>query len=459
EIAPIAWSFLGQSHLTPYLSRFQHAVRLYSNGSSSGLATEASQSFIHIVTKNVGMTVLMLFATPSITARLRAVATAGVGTGVWEMGNKGAVGVRLGLADHALTPQEDFSASLLGESGSLLELTFVAAHLAAMETAVERRNEDWANIVRKLVFVDSATSTSSSSSSSSSSDSDSDTAPLLANSPPTNTNTTNGTTAGAAAAVSSSSKTPLHESGIYRKTSHLVVAGDLNYRSRSTPPSATDARTAFPSPDLDANTNADDFLILAPLLATDQLTQERTAHRTLHNLSEAAIRFAPTYKLSISSRRGPGQENDDDNTGDSSDYTSVPRYADHRWPSWCDRILYAAREGVKVSGYTSLSLLPTTDHRAVALTVEIPATPLLLEDDGDDGDVEGDPDVNIDEEWKAPFELDPQWRAKRAKALRYELIVGVLAYLTWTREGEALLLGMAVGCAGGWWVMSALLYG
>lgn len=62
--------------------------------------------------------------------------TAGVGFGLWEMGNKGAVGVRFKYE----------------AEGSATELTFVAVHLEAMEDAIDVRNANWKSIVRGLVF-------------------------------------------------------------------------------------------------------------------------------------------------------------------------------------------------------------------------------------------------------------------------------------------------------------------
>ena len=51
----------------------------------------------------------------------------GVGVGLAEIGNKGAVGLRFKY----------------NGAGTSTELTFVAAHLAAMEWEVKRRIEDW----------------------------------------------------------------------------------------------------------------------------------------------------------------------------------------------------------------------------------------------------------------------------------------------------------------------------
>ncbi|KAL9050629.1 MAG: hypothetical protein Q9206_005012, partial [Seirophora lacunosa] len=129
EIAPIAYSFLGGSYLLPYLGGFRHAIDLA--GKSFGEAR-----YTTIVTRNVGMTACMVFVHEEQQDKIQRVETGAVGVGVQEMGNKGAVGVRLGYS----VPE------------GITELTFVAAHLAPMEDGLARRNEDWMNIVRGLVF-------------------------------------------------------------------------------------------------------------------------------------------------------------------------------------------------------------------------------------------------------------------------------------------------------------------
>ena len=56
-----------------------------------------------------------------------------------------------------------------------------------------------------------------------------------------------------------------------------------------------------------------------------------------------------------------------------------------------------------------------------------------------------------------PYEVDPAWREKRQSARQKEVLFGVLAYLTWTWEGEGLLLATVFGAIGGWFVLSTLL--
>ncbi|GJE93071.1 DNase I-like protein [Phanerochaete sordida] len=91
----------------------------------------------------VGMLLLVL-AKRTLKDCFTAVQTASVGAGLMGlMGNKGAVGVRLAFAPRATgaarTPRP-------------ATLTFVNAHLAAFDEQVERRNADFHDIARRLVF-------------------------------------------------------------------------------------------------------------------------------------------------------------------------------------------------------------------------------------------------------------------------------------------------------------------
>jgi hypothetical protein len=134
EVAPIAHSFLGGSYLTPYFDRVAVTVKLAAHRHG-----DEHDSYQQVLTRNLGMTALMLFAKPALAGRIQWIQSAGAGVGFWDMGNKGAVGIRLGLS--------------LNRNDEELDITFAAAHLAPMEYAVEQRNQDWENIVRNLVFI------------------------------------------------------------------------------------------------------------------------------------------------------------------------------------------------------------------------------------------------------------------------------------------------------------------
>ncbi|KAL8728368.1 MAG: hypothetical protein Q9166_005412 [cf. Caloplaca sp. 2 TL-2023] len=390
EISPIAYSFLGGSYLVPYFQRLHYAVHL------AGKALDGA-NYVNVITRNVGMTACMAFVLEEHRDKIQWIETGGIGVGVQEMGNKGAVGLRFGYR--------------VGED--VLQLTFVAAHLAPMEEALQRRNKDWENIVRGLVF--STTTTQKISKPAKRQLFREESEPLLASSP---------------------DRTNQWPSGIYTPNSHLILAGDLNYRTSSTRPRGA-AHLTFPKPVADRH----DPQQPSSLLQNDQLTRELKAGRTCHGLSEAPIDFPPTYKYSKKAQLLARSE----------DTTWSWNWAKHRWPSWCDRILYLdlppwmrseiPRVGIEVENYTALPLMPTSDHRPVVLAVRIPlkAIPAVEEDHGA-GDVRLSP----------PFEIDSRWRERRISARRKEIVVGILAYLLLTWEGRTIILALVIGGFLGW---------
>ena len=407
ELAPLANSFLGGSYLVPYLSPFRHAV-------TTAAASLDNAEYVNIISRNIGMTAIMVFILRDLTAQIRWLETAGVGVGMHEMGNKGAVGIRMGYS--------------IGDS--TLDITFVSAHLAPMEDALERRNEDWANIVRGMVFTSvSPTAVRKITTQRLPHEPSNETDPLLPSSP------------------EGDSIPPM--SGLYTPTTHLFFAGDLNYRTSSNSPSPS-AYLTWPQPTKDPNAPEH----YSHLLPSDQLTRERTANRTLHGLQESPVDFPPTYKYSNQARslaaNKPVNDTSDDDTW---------LWAKHRFPSWCDRVLYLplpywmppSTSPISVHKYTALPLLPSSDHRPVACSFSIPATPIP------EPSVEEEESSKDDVRLAPPFELDPQWRSRRETARMKEVVVGLMCYLGLTWEGRGLLFAVVVGAVGGWVVVKSLL--
>ncbi|KAF2803305.1 DNase I-like protein [Mytilinidion resinicola] len=363
EVAPIAYSFLGGSYLEPYFSQVASTVQL-----AAKLHSDDAQAYQHFLTRSLGMTALMLFWKPAVASKIQWVQSAGAGVGLWDMGNKGAVGVRVGLA--------------LDNSDETFDITFVSGHLAPMEGEVPRRNQDWENIVRNLVFINDETPKSSA-----------EEQPLLS---------------------SPSAPPPPDNTGLYHPSNHIFVAGDLNYRTHDTPPDPNShINYPQPTPSSASPTHFSHFL------KTDQLARELDANRTLHGFSEAPITFPPTYKHS------PKPDS-------SSDADEQWQWAKHRYPSWCDRILFLPP--LRPHIYTSLALQKTSDHQPVALSVSVSLDP---------------PNRVYDAE--PPFPLNKDWRARADAARRKEIVVGVLSYLALTRSGNAVLVGVvAVVVAGVW---------
>lgn len=381
EIAPIAYAFLGGSFLTPYTSRFIRAIDF----------AKPSEPYVHIIARHLGMTSVLVFAKPEISARISRVETAGVGVGLWEMGNKGAVGVRVAYQNHEMQTAES--------------LTFVAAHLAPSEKSFERRNRDWENIVRGLVFLPTTDLNLKFVRANDVSSTDA-TQPLLSNDCDHNQDQQTNAT------------------GVFRSGSPMFFGGDLNYRSSDSAPKPHDF-VSFPQPGNDEN----DIERFAVLFAHDQLNRERKAGRTLHNLEEAPVHFPPTYKYSKEQHK----HNNEDHW----------HWAEHRYPSWTDRILFsgglAGSKYMDVLSYDALALQSTSDHRPVGLVVKL--------------DLACTDTLNA----PSPFSINPSWRSQRAVARILEIGVGVLAYLGLTWEGRILLLSVVVGGAGGWLILRSLI--
>ena len=409
EIAPIAYSFLGGSYLVSYLSPFRHAVTLAGQGLDNA-------SYVNIITRNIGMTAIMVFVLRDQTAQVRWLETASVGVGVHEMGNKGAVGIRMGYS--------------IGDS--TIDITLVSAHLAPMEDQIERRNEDWKNIVRGLVFTPvSPTAVKKKTTQRLPQEDSSDSDPLLTTS------------------QEEDSIPPM--SGIFTPTSHLFFTGDLNYRTSTAKP-GPESYTAWPQPSTDINAPEH----YSHLLSKDQLTRERKGGKTLHGLIEAPVDFPPTYKYSEKARSLAASKPSNENG-----VLDTWIWAKHRFPSWCDRILYldlpswmkahSPSTKIKVYGYKALPLMATSDHRPVACSFSIPA--IAIPEPSAQEEEAGKDDVRI----LPPFDIDPHWRERRETARVKEVVVGLASYMSLTWEGRGILLAILFGALGGWAIVWSLM--
>lgn len=357
--------------------------------------------------RNVGYTAILLFAKES--SCIRDIKEAEVGFGAADMGNKGAVGLRI-VYD-------------AGESGSA-EMTFVATHLAAMEWNLPRRNANWASIVRCMTFGDPLPLLEMIRGGSPDVDAEAESAGLLQGENRLDTDAL---------------QKKLHELSLFKPTAHLFVGGDLNYRiSTSSPP--PDA--AFPSLDAVSDNYYPKFFEL------DQLTREKAAGRTLHGLTEAPVHFPPTYKYDVLETGGKDED----------DMSPVPwKFAPHRYPGWTDRVLYldlpswAVSEqgsgGMKVHAYDALPLMRTSDHRPVFLRIEAPllSSSALLP-------TAASLATSTDPRVRLPTELDPEAWERRVAARRRELLVGWSMFLWSTKEGAFILATFLIASIGGYWV-------
>ncbi|KAK1833109.1 Endonuclease/exonuclease/phosphatase [Podospora conica] len=438
EVAPLSYSFIGSYFLNPYYARYEEALNLASarlletkalesSDASDALPRPTPRPYTLVRAKNVGMTAILLFARDP--THIHKIEEAECGFGAADMGNKGAVGLRVTWSD---APN--------GATTPATEVTLVATHLAAMEWNLKKRNANWLTIVSGLTFANplailpgpfppdtSAPRPDQSGAGdtrppSSSSSSDETTHPLLPSPAP---------------ALSETDLAALQSASIFKPTSHLFVFGDLNYRiSTSTPPPLA----AFPSFDPSSPDYYPSFL------PRDQLTQERLARRAFHGLAEAPVAFGPTYKFDVLPDSALDEADNVEAVRAGAQHNGVAevpwRFAPHRWPGWCDRVLFL-EEGVEVRGYEALPVVRTSDHRAVYLRAAV--VPL-----GEEGAVSGrgeeDPRV------KMPVAVDLHAWERRRAARQRELVVGWTAFWWSTKEGAVVMATVMVVVVGGWWL-------
>ena len=493
EVAPLSHSFIGSYLLSPYYSRFEEALNLAAAKVLTATENDAADlpaqpggsapyPYTLVRAKNVGMTAIMLFSkTP---AAIHHVEEAECGFGAADMGNKGAVGLRI-----SWTPGTgDGGGSVQPEAGvapETTELTFVAMHLAAMEWNLKRRNANWKTIMSGLTFANprkalpglfpsdesaptpdrtgtGRTPPRPSSADSSEAeeeegqpflraDSDDDLSPIEPSHPDF-------------PGLTSAHHATLHDLSIYKPTSHLFVGGDLNYRISTTtpPPMAT-----FPSMDPESENYFPSFL------ARDQLTIERTANRTLQGMAEAPIRFGPTYKYNVQHDAAGATNEAAVRRGTKiNGIPEIPwRFASHRWPGWCDRILFlevpswvtsssssapqAATSPeepprIDVLAYDSLPVVTTSDHRAVFFRASVP----LIEPDAmRPPEVFSSAVERLDPRASLPVPVDVHAWERRAAARRKEIVVGWTAFVWSTREGAMLLATVLLVGVSAWWLV------
>lgn len=250
----------------------------------------------------------------------------------------------------------------------------------------------------------------------------------------------------------------MQEISIFKPSSHLFVAGDLNYRiSTTTPP----ALARFPN-----------LKTYPEFLDRDQLTQEKNAGRTLHGLCEAPIDFPPTYKIKHLSREKAADAVNREEVNKAMEQGRedevIPwKWASHRWPGWCDRILYldtpawvkrqyshGADGGspkpapqVLIHAYNSLPTMLTSDHQPVFLRASVPLLPpeeLTQAPTGEDMD---DPRARL------PIPVDSGAFSRRATARRREVITGMTALFLSTKEGAIMIAAITVVSLWSYWLL------
>lgn len=173
EISPLTQGYLGGQFLNPYLNPFKEALNIAAleidqqsagssrnNGESrpsralqrtktgiSGMfRRQPDYPYKLVEARNVGMTAIMVFARKP--DAIHHIQHAECAFGIANMGNKGAIALRVTYADAGAADSEDEgqddSDDDSAEGTRTAEITFVATHLAAMEYNLRRRNANWA---------------------------------------------------------------------------------------------------------------------------------------------------------------------------------------------------------------------------------------------------------------------------------------------------------------------------
>lgn len=186
EISPLAQSFVGGYLLNPYLMPFKEALNLAATGveeqqqeqeqqqqqqeqeqakgssasrrsrppqslqrSTSTLSTlwrrQQDYPYKLVGSRNVGMTAIMLFARKP--DAIHHIQFAECAFGIADMGNKGAVALRVTYSGAGSPSEDQDDADSAAAEQRTTVITFVATHLAAMEYNLRRRNANWASIV------------------------------------------------------------------------------------------------------------------------------------------------------------------------------------------------------------------------------------------------------------------------------------------------------------------------
>ena len=457
----MSYAFIGPYFLSPYYARFTEALNLASNHvveTSGSHGANRPLPYTLVRAKNVGMTSILLFARDPTS--ISQIEEAECGFGAADMGNKGAVGLRVTWTSPQQPSRYDTTGAV--ERPKSTELTFVATHLAAMEWNLKKRNANWRSIVSGLTFSNPRSvlpgvfpanrsgietpdrsgagdkaprpppSSGSVDSSEAEEEGEEDDEPLLASSSYALESDTQ--------PLTPSQSASLQDISIFKPTSHLFVAGDLNYRISSTTPPPL---AQFPSFDPNSPNHHSHFF------GRDQLTQERLAGRAFHGMEEAPVTFGPTYKFDIlDSPTGAVNEAAVRKGQKINGVPEVPwKFAPHRWPGWCDRVLFTGHEELKVGGYDAFPVLESSDHRPVWLRVSVPIV------GGDEMKMRlGLKGAENDPRKKLPVPVDVDAWERRMAARRKEVVVGWSALLWSTKEGAVALATVLVMILGGWWL-------
>ncbi|KAI9596347.1 Endonuclease/exonuclease/phosphatase, partial [Syncephalis fuscata] len=262
---------------------------------------QSPDKYVKIISRQLIGMLIVVYVKCSISDQVREVTSASIGCGLMGMmGNKGAVAVRLRIKDSYLC--------------------FINSHLAADTYQVERRKQNYWEIVRRASFPNLALMSG-----------------LQRMSSYTSSNLTG--------YLPGSSQRYF---GVF-DNDHLIWMGDLNYRVAM---SGSEVKKHLGSGNIEI------------ALTYDQLINERRLKNVFDGFDEGNITFMPTYKYDVGT-----------NVFDTSEK--------QRTPSWCDRILWRSRTGaskyIQQLSYTSHPELLASDHKPVSADFEIQVNRMNIE--------------------------------------------------------------------------------
>ncbi|KAG0016667.1 hypothetical protein BGZ81_011098 [Podila clonocystis] len=324
----------------------------------------------------VGLALFILTRDGSMTEYIEKISNASVGTGPCGMGNKGAVAtkisVRMPSSSSVPYPQEALQGHHQHQQDPHtrpFEICIINAHLSAHLNQIQRRNEDYLAICKRMVFFDDRdnqveglleehqdrlSSNLASSSFSSSVDSfdesqsdlyqDNDSRPLLPkkrtpkSSVSRNSNNfyqNNTTTTNKSKRRNSRDKKDIKWEESIFLCDYIFWTGDLNYRldlaqsdgsttKKKKKKASTSSEDLLSQPTLPDLTAAEIVQTIQAghfrkLYSHDQLSAQRKTMNVFRDFHEAPLAFAPTYKFKM----GSNQYN-----------------YDKRVPAWTDRVLW-----------------------------------------------------------------------------------------------------------------------
>ncbi|RKP10570.1 Endonuclease/exonuclease/phosphatase, partial [Thamnocephalis sphaerospora] len=274
-------------------------------GAIEDALAQTKSKYAKLISRQLVGMLIVVYVKKDALNEVQEVTTTSIGCGLMGMvGNKGAVGIRLRFRDSYLC--------------------FINSHLAADAIQVQRRKQDYVEIVRRALFPNLAL-------------------PANAQRP------SSYSTASLTSYLPGSTQKYL---GVF-DNDHLIWLGDLNYR------------VSLPHHDVKKQLKQGS---MDTLLEHDQLLQQRRVKSVFEGFEEGTITFPPTYKFDV------GTNNYD---------TSEKQ----RTPSWCDRILWRSRSGaakyIKQQRYSSHPELLSSDHKPVSAEFDVQVKTIIPEKQAD----------------------------------------------------------------------------